>query len=98
MIIIEGNIKIICDSNSEVIERIASNELSNESFELIETDDKQMGVEKHHYAKFIAECNGNEISIEFNLWEYPEGILNYEEHFEKGCTLVEKPSFKIQID
>mgnify|MGYP006425692791 CR=1 FL=1 len=100
MIKIKGKLKIICEHNNKVIEKDVSEILSADSFEMVETSHRNMGIERHYHAIVEKLCENEDIdiSVEFNLWEYPEGILNYEDYGENGCTLIEKPSFEIQID
>jgi predicted RNA-binding Zn-ribbon protein involved in translation (DUF1610 family) len=53
--------------------------------------ERGMGPEYHYEARYFSECTtcGNEIEIEFNVWEYPVGIINnQEEKIIEGASEV----------
>lgn len=61
-------------------------------FEIVETEERQMGVEKCHEASITANCDvcKEEIAITLNVWEYPEGAFNHQEiSVDKGEVIDE---------
>lgn len=50
-------------------------------FEIVETEERGMGVEKCHEATITATCGECEedINITLDVWEYPEGVFNHQE-------------------
>lgn len=50
-----------------------------------------MGVETHHYATFNATCPkcNTAISVTFECWEYPEGVIETTDVEPQNCTVDE---------
>ena len=50
-------------------------------FEIVETQERQMGVEKCHEATITVTCDEceEEINVTLDVWEYPENVFNYQE-------------------
>lgn len=50
-------------------------------FEVVETQERPMGTEKHHEANVTATCNicDEDINVTLEVWEYPEGAFNHQE-------------------
>ena len=50
-------------------------------FEVVEAQERQMGVEKHHEANISVICDicEEEIDVTLEVWEYPEGVFNHQE-------------------
>lgn len=71
-------IKIECNCG-----HIITIDLDIEEFEweIIETDEREMGIETLYEATFEYECNNcNEnLKIALQVWEYPEGFINLSE-------------------
>ena len=72
--------------------KILNIDLANEdlSWEVVETDDREMGVERLHEA--ILEYNDKDtdepIVITLHVWEYPEGVSNMEDIEIEGGELI----------
>jgi len=49
---------------------------------------------------FSGECDycGNLISVEFEFYEYPEGVLYSSNISENGCVIKEEPDYQKLID
>jgi hypothetical protein len=64
-----------------------SNELE---WECVSADERQMGMDSNYVADIEFSCDkcGNEITGQFNYWEYPEGSINNEETTLNGATLI----------
>ena len=61
-------------------------------FDVVESEERSMGVEKCHSADFAIECSkcGAEISGKYDVWEYPAGVINTDDVEVDGGTLVSK--------
>jgi hypothetical protein len=67
-------------------------------FEGVSSEERQMGPENHYQYIEHKSCGcGNEFEIEFNIWEYPVGIHNYDSVEVKGGTLIRKFNFSIDF-
>ncbi|TBR80930.1 hypothetical protein DU472_04540 [Campylobacter novaezeelandiae] len=68
----------------------------NLDWERIESEEREMGIENHYSTnyEFICEC-GNNISLEFDTWEYPIGTVNYCESNLKGCEINKNITYKL---
>lgn len=83
---------IKCDCDKSITIDLAEQDLD---WEIVETDEREMGVERLHEAIFDYECLEckNNITITLHVWEYPEGFSNMEEieveggELENGCNL-----------
>lgn len=60
-------------------------------------DERQMGAETQFVAEFNEPCHdcGQDIHLEFEVWEYPAEIINYTTERSKGAEIVES-SFEIE--
>ena len=58
--------------------KVHSFNCSDIEWQAVGSDERQMGAEIHHEALFedICDC-GQHMSITFNCWEYPVGVINY---------------------
>lgn len=65
---------------------------TNLSWEIVETDEREMGTERLYEAEYEVDCcNCNEtVSITFHVWEYPEGVCNDQEILVDGGELIEE--------
>lgn len=67
--------------------------LNNDDFDFqVESSDmRSMGEEKQYVAEFSENCHqcNNEISLRFEAWEYPVGILNSTNETAKGAEILE---------
>lgn len=88
----ESDIKIILDDGKKITIDLAEEDLS---WEVVETDEREMGVERLHEAEMEKEIEGSQepLVITFRVWEYPEGFLNMQEievsegEVEEACDL-----------
>ena len=69
----------IKDNNGHII--VVDLEEEVPEFEVVETQERQMGVEKCHEANITATCDEceDEIYVTLDVWEYPEGVFNHQE-------------------
>lgn len=66
-------------------------------FDCIESSERSMGNENHYEAIEIFDCEcGNQITANFEVWEYPIGAHNYDSLTLKGGEILE--SFFFTID
>lgn len=74
-------------------------DISPEDFDVPETlsDERSMGYEIQYTWEYEMICDKceNEIQIIVEGYEYPQGILNYEEFTANGCILLGNPSLAI---
>lgn len=67
--------------------------LNNDDFDFqVESSDmRSMGEENQYVAEFSENCHlcNNEISLRFEAWEYPVGILNSTSETAKGAEILE---------
>lgn len=69
----------------------------NLDFDYIESSERSMGPENHYEATEIFDCEcGNQIEANFELWEYPLGVHNYDNLKLEGGEILE--SFYFTID
>jgi len=66
----------------------------------IYTYDRNMGNEYQYHWNYIGNCPhcDNDIEISFDAYEYPVGILNYEDSDLTGCEFISKPTFSITYE
>lgn len=62
------------------------------SWEIVETDEREMGVERLHEAVVEKEFDEQDTPtvIYLRVWEYPEGIVNMQEIEVEGGELVKE--------
>ena len=66
-------------------------------FDCVGGSERNMGTENQYVAEESFECDcGNEITAKFEVWEYPEGIHNYDSLEMEGAELLE--SFYFTVD
>ena len=60
------------------------------SWEIVETEERQMGIERCHEAVLPYESSEKEepVTITLRVWEYPEGIVNHKEIEVEGAELL----------
>lgn len=77
---------IVCKCNA--CGTITNLHCNNFEWELTESTQRNMGSENCYTAKqeFICDC-GIDISVEFNTWEYPVGMVNMSNSTVNGCTI-----------
>lgn len=69
----------------------------NLDFDCISSSERSMGTENQYEAEEHFKCScGNEIEVKFELWEYPEGVHNYDNIETENAKLLE--SFHFTID
>lgn len=80
-------IKVKCDCG-----KIITIDLTEEylSWEIVETDEREMGDERLNEAVLEVECEEckKTIYITLHVWEYPEGVENMHEIEVDGGTLI----------
>lgn len=59
--------------------------------------ERQMGTETRHVAEFEEPCHNcdHDIRLEFEVWEYPVGIINYTNEKSEGAEILDS-SFEIE--
>lgn len=72
------DIKIILEDSKVIPIDLAEEELS---WEVVETDEREMGMERLHEAMVEKDIEGQDapLVLTFHVWEYPEGFLNMQE-------------------
>ncbi|MDM1503786.1 hypothetical protein HX071_16535 [Myroides marinus] len=64
--------------------------------ELLETSEREMGSENFYEINsgeiICNNCKTN-MSVQFNVWEYPIGVINYFEQYETNGVITELPDF-----
>jgi len=66
-------------------------------FDCISGSKRNMGTENQYLAEEHFKCNcGNDIIAKFEVWEYPEGVHNYDDLTLEGAKILE--SFYFTID
>lgn len=92
MIITEGT-KVKCKKCNKL------HDISPEDFDEPETtsDERSMGYETQYTWEYEFNCDkcNNELKIIIEGYEYPVGILNYQEFNVEGCLIVDEPSLEI---
>ena len=66
--------------------------------ECTSTDDRNMGTEYGYEGVFDGECPkcGAEVLAHLEVYEYPEGILNYANEITDGVDILQKPDYVIE--
>lgn len=87
MINFTRQIQFQCDCGEMGTIALAGEELY---WEVIETDEREMGTERLHEAEFEVNCKkcDKAIGITLHVWEYPEGCVNMDEILVDDGTLV----------
>jgi len=67
-------------------------------WEVVETDEREMGIERLHEATLDEDIDGEPVTFIFHVLEYPEGSLNNEEIEVEGADLVQGCSLFDFID
>ena len=83
------DIQIVLPSEKTITIDLKDEDLS---WEIEETDEREMGVERLHEAILEKDIEGEDESliITMRVWEYPEGFLNMQEIEVEGGELVEE--------
>ena len=83
------SIKIELENGTNQTIDLAKEDLS---WEVVETDEREMGVERLYEANLEKEVENQEdpLIITLRVWEYPEGIANMQEIEAMGCTVIEE--------
>ena len=83
------DIKIVLPSDKVITIDLEDEDLS---WEIEETDEREMGVERLHEAILEKEIDGEDepLTITLRVWEYPEGFLNMQEIEVEGGEVVEE--------
>lgn len=71
----------------------------NIDWELVETDEREMGLERlYEYTEKCDDIDGTPITITLRVWEYPEGVFNDDEIEVDGAELVKSSSLSGLIE
>ena len=71
----------------------------NIDWELVETDEREMGIERlYEYTEEHDDIDGEPITITLRVWEYPEGVFNDDEIEVDGAELVKSSSLSGLIE
>lgn len=64
------------------------------------SSERGMGKETQHVSEHEDYCNscGQPMSIRFELWEYPVGVVNYSTHSESGASSVRNEFHLTYVD
>ena len=89
-----GQLEIKCDKCGHII-TIDCHDLP---FDVVETQEGNMGTEKCHSADYEFDCPhcGNKISIKYDIWEYPDGSINNVDIEITGGTVVQECNFSME--
>lgn len=91
--IISSGVKIKCKKCSKLYH------ISPEDFGEPDTssDERSMGYEIQSTWEYELICDrcSNNLHVTIDGFEYPVGILNYEECSSEGCIIIDKPSLSI---
>lgn len=67
-------------------------------FECVGGSERNMGMENQYVAEEQFECEcGNDIKIDFEVWEYPVGVHNYDSVEIDGAELIESFHFTVNF-
>lgn len=86
------DIKLILPGDNEITIDLSKEDLE---WDVVEIDEREMGVERLHESVFEKKVEGLEEALEITLrvWEYPEGMVNMQEielnkgEVIEGCDL-----------
>ena len=83
------DIKIVLSNGDHLTIDLANEELF---WEVVETDEREMGVERLHEAVIEKSVGDNNVTVLITLrvWEYPEGFFNMQEIEVEGGELEEE--------
>jgi len=91
--IIDKGAKIKCKKCNKL------HDISPENFGEPETnsDERNMGYEIQYSWEYEFKCDKckNDLNITIDGYEYPVGILNYQEFNSGGCVIIEEPSLEV---
>jgi hypothetical protein len=61
------------------------------------SDERSMGYETQYSWIYEQDCEKCSNSLEMTIdgYEYPSGILNYQEFNVEGCLIIEEPSLEV---
>jgi len=78
-----------CEIKCEECETIHSFDCSNLNWECVNSNERDMGTENNHQAVIQEECAcGKPMLVEFNCYEYPEGVKETSDIKMYGVTMV----------
>lgn len=63
-------------------------------------DERNMGAEAQYLWQYDFQCDKcqNSLILTVEGYEYPIGILNYQESNSEGCVILEKPSLEVNYE
>jgi len=61
------------------------------------SDERSMGYETQYIWEIEFNCDkcNNELKITIEGYEYPIGILNFQEVSSEGCSIIEEPTLEV---
>lgn len=80
-------IEIECNCGDTQINDLAQQDLQ---WDIVETDEREMGMERLHEAVFDYDCEKCDevITVTLHVWEYPEGFCNTDDILVDGGKLI----------
>ncbi|GAA3773456.1 hypothetical protein [Flavobacterium ginsengiterrae] len=94
--IIKTGINVKCKKCNKI------HEINPEDFDEAETnyDERNMGYEIQSIWEYEFNCDecGNELKILIEGYEYPAGVLNYQEFNVEGCIIVVEPTLEVNYN
>ena len=83
-----NSLKLKCSSCNRIHKYDKSDFLLD--FEIICSSEREMGIENQYLAEEHIPCKcGNNIYATFEVWEYPEGVHNYDNLSVRGASILE---------
>lgn len=66
----------------------------------IQCYERNMGPENEFLWSLDFECEKckSELTVQISGWEYPTGIMNYQETETSGCSIVEEAFLEVEFD
>lgn len=93
MSIVKGEFSLVCSKCGKK----HSFQASDSDFDAKSSTERQMGVEQQYFWEHTIMCENNncanEILIKYEIWEYPEGVFNYDKITTKGGDVGAKFSY-----
>jgi len=76
--------------------RITNLKSSELEWRLTESYSRTQGLENMYTASIHSRCRcGQEMGIEFTVWEYPKGVINCQDNQASGCIVLNKLEMKL---
>jgi hypothetical protein len=97
MIKISGDMNVRCDECQEIFTIHQDDFESDGCLTEGPMRDDLMGSQTRYDYIYVGECEncGHTFTVKVSYYEYPEGAYNYEEFDPEGCSILDKPSYKV---